>query len=332
MAVQVFPDLGRGECAGGGHHGENEDERLHRFSESYCLQCVKPIFITWQDRAGRPKILRIPLWIVAFPLVTVVGLALALRLLWNSPWSPQRLLDRLEQTRAGNDRVESELRRGQEGLEIARKSMQLEWSEQERIRALAGFRPRATDTVVAKNRLFDRDSVPDVGALLAKARSIRQGYDQLIDWFQKHPTELSRLPTIRPVHADHPLVGDFGRQTDPFTGQSMNFPGLTWSASVGTPVWATGAGTVVATGEQPRWGKFVEIRHDDRVLTLYAHLSRIDVQEGASLNRGQVLGLSGTSGKVIAPAIFYAVFFDGEPIDPAAFLLPEAARTKHPAL
>jgi len=290
---------------------------------------VKPIFITWQDRNGRPRMLRIPLWIVAFPLVTVAGLALALRLLWNSPWSPQRLLDKLEQTRSRNDRIEAELRRGQEGLGLARTSIQLDASEQERIRALAGFRPRPTDTAPAKLGLFQRDSVPDVAALLAKARSIRQGYDQMIDWFQRHPTELGRLPTIRPVHADHPLVGDFGRQTDPFTGQSMNFPGLTWSVPVGTPVWATGAGVVATVGEQPRWGKYVEIRHDERVLTVYTHLSRIDVKEGASVNRGQVLGLSGQSGKVIAPAIFYAVFFDGDPIDPSGFLLPEAPRTKN---
>jgi murein DD-endopeptidase MepM/ murein hydrolase activator NlpD len=293
---------------------------------------VKPIFITWQDQIGHPRTLRIPLWIVAFPLVTVVLLALALRLLWSSPWSPRRLVEQLEQTQARNDRLEAELHRGQDGLDLARKSIQLEIAEQERLRGIAGFRPRPSDTQVVKSRLFQHDSVPDVGALLAKARSIRQGYDQMIDWFQRHPMELSRLPTIRPVHADNPLVGDFGRQTDPFTGLSIHFPGLTWAVPVGTPVWTTGAGTVVAAGEQPRWGKFVEVQHDDRVLTVYAHLSRLDVKEGASVNRGQVLGLSGQSGKVIAPAVFYAVFLDGEPIDPSGFLLPEGPKTKNTGL
>lgn len=177
---------------------------------------------------------------------------------------------------------------------------------------------------IHRSGLFSRDSVPDVGGLLAKAKTIRQGYDQLIDWFQKHPTELGRLPTIRPVRADYPLVGDFGRQMDPFTGQVVSFPGLTWAVPVGTPVWATGAGTILAVGEQPRWGKYIEIRHDDRVITVYTHLSRIDVKPSASVNRGQVIGLSGQSGKVMAPALFYSVFLDREAIDPSEFLLPEA--------
>ena len=287
---------------------------------------MKPIFITWQDSNERPRVLRIPLWIVAVPLATVTGLGIALQLLWNSPWSPQRLRERLDLTLAKNARIQSELQRGESGLLEARKAIQLEPTERDRLRGLAGIRPSKADTLLPSTGLFGRDSVPDVGALLAKARGIRQGYDQMIDWFQRHPAELGRLPTIRPIHANHPTVGDFGKQTDPFTGQSMTFPGLTWEVPLGTPVWATGAGSVISAAEQPRWGKYVEIRHDDRVITIYAHLSRLDVKEGESVSRGQVVGLSGQSGRVIAPAVFYAVFLDGDAIDPADFLLPESQK------
>lgn len=283
---------------------------------------VKPIFITLQDEFQRPKVLRIPSWIILTPIVAVAILGTALQVLWNSPWSPGRLRERLAVTSANNERLRLELERGEAGLAAARKAIQLETSERERLRALAGIQVAPQDAT-QRAGLFDRDSVPDVGGLLARAKTIRQGYDQMIDWFQKHPTELGRLPTIRPVRADHPLVGDFGKQTDPFTGQDVSFPGLTWAVPLGTPVWATGAGAVLAVGEQPRWGKYVQIRHDDRVITIYTHLSRIDVKPETSVNRGQVIGLSGQSGKVIAPALFYAVFLDGEAVDPTEFLLPE---------
>ncbi len=265
------------------------------------------------------------------PCVTVVVLAVALRLLWNSPWSPQKLRDMLDQAQSRNDRIQSELQRGEAGLSAAQTAIKLEEMDRDRLMGLAGIRPSTEDSVPESKGLFARDSVPDVGALLARAHSIRQGYDQLIDWFGRHPKELGRLPTIRPIHANHPMVGDFGRQTDPFTGQAMNFPGVTWAVPIGTPVWATGAGTVIAVGDQPRWGKFIEIRHDERVLTIYAHLSRIDAVEGATVNRGQVIGLSGQTGKVIAPAVFYAVYLDGEPIDPTEYLLPETSPTTAPA-
>lgn len=282
---------------------------------------VKPIYITLQDEFERPKVLRIPSWIVLAPIVAVAILGTALQVLWNSPWSPGRLRERLAITSAKNERLMLELERGEAGLAAVRKAIQIEASEKERLRALAGI--QAAPQASSRSGLFGRDSVPDVGALLARAKTIRQGYDQMIDWFQKHPTELARLPTIRPVRADHPLVGDFGKQTDPFTGLAVSFPGLTWAVPVGTPVWTTGAGTIHATGEQLRWGKYVQVRHDDRVITIYTHLSRVDVKLGASVNRGQVIGLSGQSGKVIAPALFYAVFLDGEAVDPSQFLLPE---------
>ncbi len=285
---------------------------------------MKPIYITWQDENERPKVVRIPLWIVVVPVVAVAALGLALQLLWNSPWSPGRLTDQLKRVAARNERLQLELERGEAGLSATRKAIRLEAAARQQLRALAGIRP-AKDPAATRTGLFSRDSVPDVGGLLARAKSIRQGHDQLIEWFQKHPTELGRLPTIRPVRADYPLVGDFGKQTDPFTGQAVNFPGLTWAVPVGTPVWATGAGTVRAMGEQPRWGKYVEIRHDDHVITIYTHLSRIDVKPEASVSRGQVIGLSGQSGKVIAPALFYAVFLDGDAVDPGEFLLPEGS-------
>ena len=285
---------------------------------------MKPIFITWQDGSERPRVLRIPLWIVAAPPLVVVALAMALRVVWDSPWSPRTLRERMELSQSRNERVQAELERGEAGLSEARKAIRLERAELERLRGLAGQRASSRDSAGRASGIFVRDSVPDVGRLLSQARSIRQGYDQMIDWFQRHPTQVGRIPTIRPVRADRALVGDFGAQTDPFTGQSMEYPGATWAAPVGTPVWATGAGTVVATGDLPRWGKHVKIRHDERVITFYAHLSRVDAKEGESVGRGQVIGLSGQSGKVIAPAVFYAVFLDGKPIDPHDFLLPES--------
>lgn len=283
---------------------------------------MKALHLTWLSEERTPRTAKIPLWVVLAPALALLLVAIALVVLWNGPWSPDHLRERLDQMERSNQSLDRELKTAGKGLEMARSSARMTEKETESVRGLAGI-PKVDDTDAEES-----EGVPDVGEMLEKARRIRTGYDAMIDWFRKHPAETGRLPTIRPVPADKPLAEQFGSVLDPFTGQNIDYPGLSWSTPVGTPVWATGAGKVVAVGTQARWGKYVEIRHDQRCLTFYGHLSRVDVEEDETVARGQVLGLSGTSGKVTGPQVSYAVFLDGEPVDPMSFLLPEDDATR----
>ena len=278
---------------------------------------MKALHLTWLSGEGIPQTAKIPLWVVLAPALVLVLIAITLGVLWSGPWSPDHLRERLDQMERHNQSLDRELRTASKGLELARSSSHMTGKYLDFVHGLAGT-PKLEDTVGDVG-----EGVPDVNEMLDKAHRIRAGYDAMIDWFRKHPAETGRLPTIRPVEADKPLAEQFGTVLDPFTGQNIEYPGLSWSTPVGTPVWATGAGKVVAVGTQARWGKYVEIRHDERCLTFYGHLSRIDVKEDEIVARGQVLGLSGSSGKVTGPQVSYAVFMDGDPVDPTSFLLPE---------
>ena len=280
---------------------------------------MKALHLTWLSEERTPRTVKIPLWVVLAPALLLLLVLLALGVLWNGPWSPAHLRERLDLMERHNQSLDRELRTASKGLEMARSSANMTEKDLEFVRGLAGI-PKEDDTDSEEG-----EAVPDVGEMLEKAHGIRAGYDAMIDWFRKHPAETGRLPTIRPVPADKPLVEQFGSVLDPFTGQHIEYPGLSWSTPVGTPVWATGAGRIVAVGTQARWGKYVEVRHDERCLTFYGHLSRVDVKEDETVVRGQVLGLSGASGKVTGPQVSYAVFLDGEPVDPTSFLLPEGA-------
>jgi murein DD-endopeptidase MepM/ murein hydrolase activator NlpD len=282
---------------------------------------MKALHLTWLSEERIPRTAKIPLWVVLAPALLLILVATTLAVLWNGPWSPAHLRERLDQLERRNQSLDRELRTASKGLDLARTSAYMTEKDLEFVRGLAGL-PKEDDSDVEVS-----EGVPDVGEMLEKAHRIRGGYDAMIDWFRKHPAETGRLPTIRPVPADKPVVEQFGSVLDPFTGQRIEYPGLSWSTPVGTPVWATGAGKVVAVGAQARWGKYVEIRHDQRCLTFYGHLSRVDVKEDETVARGQVLGLSGESGKVTGPQVSYAVFLDGEPVDPSTFLLPEGAAT-----
>lgn len=281
---------------------------------------MKALHLTWLSDDGKPRTAKVPLWAFFSPAGLFLSVAILLAILWSGRWSPVQLRERLERLERRNQRLDRELATARKGLDEVSTAVRMPEKEMETVRELAGM-PNDQETNAPVE-----EELPDVGEMLAKARRIREGYDAMEDWFQRHPAETGRLPTIRPVRADEPLVEQFGPVLDPFTGRHIEFPGLSWSTPVGTPVWATGAGTVASVGSQARWGKFVEIRHDERCITFYGHLSRVDVKEDEPVVRGQVLGLSGESGKVTGPQVSYAVFLDGQPVDPRSFLLPEQPR------
>ena len=98
--------------------------------------------------------------------------------------------------------------------------------------------------------------------------------------------------------------------------------GLDVAVGVGAPLRAPAAGTVLAVADLYFAGKTVVIDHGRGVLTLYAHLSRIDVVEGQSLARGEAFGASGVSGRITGPHLHWVVMLGGASVDPELFLSP----------
>lgn len=96
--------------------------------------------------------------------------------------------------------------------------------------------------------------------------------------------------------------------------------GLDVAVGVGAPLHAPAAGTVLAIADLYFTGKTVVIDHGRGVLTLYAHLSRVDVAEGQALRRGEAFGASGVSGRITGPHLHWVVIVGGTAVDPELFL------------
>ena len=100
--------------------------------------------------------------------------------------------------------------------------------------------------------------------------------------------------------------------------------GIDLEASIGTPVRAARTGKVIETGNQSGYGKYVEIRHPDGFITIYAHLSEIDVREGKIVHRGKIIGKVGKSGnashRLIKPHVHFEIREDGVPVEPLNFI------------
>ncbi|MGZ4846076.1 MAG: M23 family metallopeptidase [Candidatus Angelobacter sp.] len=96
--------------------------------------------------------------------------------------------------------------------------------------------------------------------------------------------------------------------------------GLDFRVTTGTPITATNSGTVILARPLYFEGNCVIIDHGQGLLTLYLHLSEFKVKEGDLVEKGQLLGLSGGTGRATAPHLHFAVRWHGEYLDPRTLL------------
>lgn len=158
--------------------------------------------------------------------------------------------------------------------------------------------------------------------LVRQARLQRQGYEKVLFALQESQYLRDCTPSIRPVVRGF-LTSGFGRRIDPFTGQPALHTGIDFSAPMGTPVRATANGTVVRAAWWGTLGKVVEVDHGNGLSTRYGHLSAFHVQKGDVVQRGDLLGAVGSSGRSTAPHLHYEVVRQGQPENPWAYLIPE---------
>lgn len=92
--------------------------------------------------------------------------------------------------------------------------------------------------------------------------------------------------------------------------------GIDIAVPIGTPIRASGGGTVMAAGYDSDYGLFVLLRHPSGYETMYGHTSRLLAAEGDEVQAGQVIGLSGNSGRSTAPHLHFEVRRDGKSVDP----------------
>jgi murein DD-endopeptidase MepM/ murein hydrolase activator NlpD len=143
-------------------------------------------------------------------------------------------------------------------------------------------------------------------------------------WAGRERPSAALHPFVRPVPGKP--TGTFGERRF-FNGEPRApHPGLDLRAAEGTPVLAAGAGRVALAGDLYWTGGTVVLDHGDGLFTVYAHLSKVEVEEGAVIEAGKRIGRSGATGRVTGPHLHWGAKVGTIPVDPRALLDPRLFR------
>ena len=131
--------------------------------------------------------------------------------------------------------------------------------------------------------------------------------------------KLAAQPSIWPISGE--VTSGFGWRNAPLGEGKELHPGIDIGSNMGMPVVATADGEVVQSGWSEGYGNIVQIDHGNGIVTIYGHNSRIIVNTGEKVKKGQVISYVGSTGKSTGPHVHYEIRVNGNTVDPTSFLV-----------
>lgn len=148
-----------------------------------------------------------------------------------------------------------------------------------------------------------------------------KSFDEIILLAKSKEKMLTCLPAIQPVSKTRcNIVSGFGYRIHPVYKTVRMHTGIDFAAKTGTPIYATGDGTVIdPKGNQSGYGIVCVINHGFGFESLYGHMSKMIVKPGDKVKRGQVIGYVGSTGLSVAPHCHYEIIKNGVKINPVNY-------------
>lgn len=166
--------------------------------------------------------------------------------------------------------------------------------------------------------MFDEASrqLPGLEKMLAIA--VKPALEQTLE---SEAEQAAAFPNGQPIAGKAQVSSEFGLRPNPFGARSYEMhEGLDFSGPVGKPILATAEGVVVRADYNGGYGNHVRVDHGYNYETLYAHMSKIEVKIGDRIERGDVLGYLGSTGRSSGPHLHYGIYRNGQAMNPRYYL------------
>ena len=159
----------------------------------------------------------------------------------------------------------------------------------------------------------------DVDKMSFRSNRLQRDLSVLEQKFVAQSQLLSCTPSIAPVRGI--LTDGFGGRSDPFTGEQGVHNAIDISSAVGQPVRAPADGIVVKAEWANGYGNVVYLSHGYGYSTRYGHLSGFGIRPGQRVQRGDVIGYVGSTGRSTGPHLHYEVRLNNVPVNPLEYIL-----------
>ena len=189
------------------------------------------------------------------------------------------------------------------------------------------------ETPVADSRNDVLFAALTVGGETKKFYRFQSPDDGIVDYYDESGKSAKKFLVRKPVMAGIMRSG-FGIRRHPILGYTKMHTGVDWAAPTGTPIYASGNGTVEKEGWESGYGKYIRIRHTNGYETAYGHMSAFarGIEEGKRVRQGQVIGFVGSTGLSTGSHLHYEILVNGRFVDPMRIKLPRGRVLEGPLL
>jgi murein DD-endopeptidase MepM/ murein hydrolase activator NlpD len=157
--------------------------------------------------------------------------------------------------------------------------------------------------------------------------------DNIVDYYDESGKSAKKFLVRKPL-AEGIVRSGFGSRNHPILGYMKMHTGIDWGAAMGTPIFASGNGTIVTAGWEGGYGKYIRIRHANGYETAYGHMSAFarGMEPGKKVRQGQVIGYVGSTGLSTGAHLHYEILINGRFVDPMKIKLPRGRVLEGPVL
>jgi murein DD-endopeptidase MepM/ murein hydrolase activator NlpD len=176
----------------------------------------------------------------------------------------------------------------------------------------------ASLTISGESKKFYRFQTPD---------------DGVVDYYDEAGKSAKKFLVRKPI-ATGIMRSGFGFRRHPILGASKMHTGVDWAAPTGTPIYASGNGTVEKVGWESGYGKYIRLRHNNGYETAYGHMTAFarGIDPGVRVRQGQVIGFVGSTGLSTGAHVHYEILVNGRFVDPMRIRLPRGRVLEGPLL
>ena len=189
----------------------------------------------------------------------------------------------------------------------------------------------------ARNARFLTDVSSRFDQVYKKTGLQSESFDNVERMAAQTDAMISSIPTISPVNSANlkfRISSGFGMRRDPFDGDIRRHYGIDISGPSGSPIYATGDGTVIKCQfDYSGYGQYVIVDHGFGYRTRYAHLlPSVPVREGQKVSRGETIGYLGNTGRSKGAHLHYEVMYRGNHVDPRRYYSDDIGLDEYEAM